>query len=74
MGGPCKEHGNNKLPPVKSIKEEPKKGRKHQLIIYAENFPETFPLESILAKSCSWHQEGPKHGKSKMSGQRPPRN
>ena len=57
-GGPGKEHGTDKPPPTRRIQERSKGERRLQSICPAD-LPEPFPLESILAKLCVHHQEGP---------------
>ena len=58
-GDSYKEHGNDQLPPTGRIQEGPKERRRHQPIISPVNVPEILVLESILAKRCRHHQEGP---------------
>ena len=48
-GGPGKERGTNKLPPMGRIRERSKGEKRHQSICPA-NLPESFSLESIMAE------------------------
>jgi len=51
-GGPSLTHAQKRP----SLQGRAKRRRRHQLLIYPANLPETFVLEAILAERCTCHQ------------------